>query len=178
MLEGKIRESNKKAYTKKLRSDGYLIANIYGKGFENINAYFNANDFIKFVKNKEDVYFDIKIDKKELKVVIREVQTHPVKNDILHVDLMLAQKDLISKYKVPVRTKGQAIGLKNKGLLLINQKRIKVKCKVEDLPKEFLIDVSELDVGNSVLVKDLIVPKNVLIDLEPRISVLSVIKAG
>ena len=52
MLEGIIRESTNKATTNALRNDGYLIANIYGKGFENINAAFKMNEYIRTVRNK------------------------------------------------------------------------------------------------------------------------------
>ena len=53
MLEGIIRDSMTKQATKTLRREGYLIANIYGKGLENISAAFKKNEFIKFLKNKE-----------------------------------------------------------------------------------------------------------------------------
>lgn len=52
MLEGILRDSIAKQSTKQLRRDGYLIANIYGKGLENINAAFKVNDFIRFMKKK------------------------------------------------------------------------------------------------------------------------------
>jgi len=54
MLEGIVRESIGKPATKAYRRDGYLIANIYGKGLENIHAAFKMNDFIRTVRNKED----------------------------------------------------------------------------------------------------------------------------
>jgi ribosomal protein L25 (general stress protein Ctc) len=61
MLEGIIRESTDKKATKALRKDGYLIANIYGKNKENINAAFKENEFIKSVRNKETLAFDVKV---------------------------------------------------------------------------------------------------------------------
>ena len=60
MLEGIVRDSMTKQASKTLRRDGYLIANIYGKGLENINAAFKKNDFIRAVKNKTEVTFDVK----------------------------------------------------------------------------------------------------------------------
>ena len=66
MLEGILRESIGKPATKALRRDGYLIANIYGKGLENINAAFKMNDFIRTVRNKESVAFPVSIAGKEM----------------------------------------------------------------------------------------------------------------
>ena len=102
MLEGIVRESIGKKGTKALRRDGYLIANIYGKGLENINASFKVNDFIRFMKQKKDIAFDVKVDGNIKKVVIQEYQSHPVTSNLLHVDLMIVQDDVRSTYKVPV----------------------------------------------------------------------------
>ena len=71
MLEGIVRESTSKKATKALRRDGYLIANIYGKGKENINAAFKVNEFIKYVRNKETLAFDVKVGDNTYKVVIQ-----------------------------------------------------------------------------------------------------------
>ena len=57
MLEGIVRDSIGKRASKSLKRDGYLIANIYAKGFENINAAFKVNDFIKAMRAKEDLPF-------------------------------------------------------------------------------------------------------------------------
>ena len=74
MLEGIIRESTSKATTKALRRDGYLIANIYGKGLENVNAAFKTGDFIKYMRNKDSLIFPVKVGDKEFKVVVQEYQ--------------------------------------------------------------------------------------------------------
>lgn len=177
MLEGKIRESISKAGAKALRNDGYLIANIYGKGQENIHCAFKANDFIKEVKQKNSLIFKVSIGGKTLEVVIQEYQKDPVSNDILHVDLLVAQKGILSKYKVPVKIKGSAKGLKNKGVLFVSTKRISVQCKAEDLINEYVLDVSDLDVGDSILVRDLPQVNGIKVLNRPDVAVVGVIKA-
>ncbi len=177
MLEGIIRESIDKKATKALRRDGYLIANIYGKGLENINAAFKDNEFIKAARKKETLIFDVKVGDKTLPVIIQEYQRDPVTNRILHVDLRVAQKGLEAKYLVPVKTTGSPIGLKNKGVLITSKKRLLVKAKAEDLPNAFVLDVSDLDVGNSILIRDIEVPANVTLMDADRVSVVGVIKA-
>ena len=177
MLEGIVRESITKQATKKLRRDGYLIANIYGKGVENINAAFKQNEFIKAVRSKEDLAFDVKVGKQTLKVVIQEYQKHPVKNTFLHVDLRIALPGVLSKYLVPVATIGTPKGLKDKGVLAHSKKRLCVKCKAEDLPKNFTLDVSDLAVGDTILVRDVKVNDKIQMMDEDRIAVVGVIKA-
>jgi large subunit ribosomal protein L25 len=176
MLEGIIRESIKKQDTKRYRRDGYLIANIYGKGAKNINCAFNKNEFIKAVKIKENLAFNVKVGDNECKVVIQEYQKDPVTSDLLHVDLMLAQDGIKTKFKIPVKTVGKAKAFKNSGLALFNKKRIAVECTPENLPNYFTIDITDLDTGDSVLVRDLEVPANVKILDADRIAVISMVK--
>jgi len=177
MLEGIIRESIGKKGTKALRRDGYLIANIYGKGLENVCAAFKSNEYIRTVKNKETISFPVKLDGKELNVVAQEYQVHPLSGDLVHVDLMVAQPGVVTKYMVPVIAEGEALGLKNKGLLYVAKNRLAVKAKVEDLPANITVDVTPLDLGDSVLIRDLEAPANTTFMDSERVAVLSIIKA-
>jgi large subunit ribosomal protein L25 len=177
MLEGIIRESTSKAANKKLRRDGYLIANIYGKGQENINAAFKTGDFIKYLRNKEHLVFPIKVGDKEVNVVVQEYQKDPITGELLHVDLLMAQEGVKSYYHVPIKVKGTPKGLKNKGVLIYHRRRIKVKAAPENLPDFFELDVTDLDVGDNILIRDIKMPEGVECYLNPSIPVVGVIKA-
>ena len=177
MLEGIVRDSIVKQSTKQLRRDGYLIANIYGKGIDNINAAFKTNDFIRFMRNKEEIAFDVKVGEKQLKVVVQEYQKDPITSDLLHVDLMVAQPGVRCTYKVPVTVTGTPKGLKNKGLFAYHRKRVPVKCTIENLPKSFHFEISNLDTGDNFLVRDIKMPEGVECFLDPRVPVVGVIKA-
>ena len=177
MLEGIIRESIGRKAAKELKRDGYLIANIYGKGQENINAAFKLNDFIKEVRKKEGLIFEVKVGGKTHSVVIDDYQKDPVTSELKHVDLKLALKGVQSKYMVPIRLKGIAVGLKNKGVLIQSKRRLKVKCAAENLPNFFELDVSALDVGDALMVRDISVPAGVAILEAERVAVVGVEKA-
>ena len=177
MLEGIIRDSMTKQATKTLRRDGYLIANIYGKGLENISAAFKRNEFIKFLRNKETLAFDVNLDGTIVKVVVQEYQKCPLTSELLHVDLMVAQPGVLTSYKIPVKTTGIAKGLKNKGLLMIHTKRVPVKCTYENLLNSITLDVTKLDTGDNILIRDLTLPADVTCFLDPRVPVVGIIKA-
>ncbi len=177
MLEGIIRDSMTKQATKTLRRDGYIIANIYGKGLENISAAFKKNVFIKYLKNKETLAFDINLSGTIVKVVVQEYQKCPLTSELLHVDLMVAQPGVLTSYKIPVKTTGIAKGLKNKGLLMIHTKRVPVKCTLENLPNSITLEVSELDTGDNILIRDLKLPETLTCYLDPRVPVVGIIKA-
>ncbi len=177
MLEGIIRESIGKKATKAYRRDGYLIANIYGKGLENINAAFKSNEFIKAVRKKETLVFDVKLGDKTIPVIIQDYQRDPVTEKLLHVDLRAVQEGVLSKYLIPVKASGTPKGLKDKGVLIYSKKRLLVKCKGEDIPNAFELDVSDLDVGDSILIRDIEAPANVTLMDADRVSIVGVIKA-
>ncbi|MDB2405375.1 50S ribosomal protein L25/general stress protein Ctc [Arcobacteraceae bacterium] len=177
MLQGILRDSIEKQPTKQLRRDGYLIANIYGKGMENVNAAFKLNDYIRFLKNKETVAFDVEVAGTTYKVVVQEYQKHPISSTLIHVDLMVAQPGVRTTYTVPVTTEGIPKGLKNKGLLAFHRNRVAVKCTIENLPESFHFNVTDLDVGGNYLVRDIELPAGVECYLDPRVPIVGVIKS-
>ena len=177
MLEGIIRESTGKKAVKALRRDGYLIANIYGKGVENINAAFKMNEYIRTVRNKETLAFPVSVDGQEMNVVVQSYESQAVTGNLLHVDLMVAQPGVVTTFNIPIVPVGEAIGLKNKGLVHAAKPRLTVKCTPENLPSAIEIDVTEMDTGDSKLVRDLPEIPNVTILDADRVALISIIKA-
>ncbi|MCK9472647.1 50S ribosomal protein L25/general stress protein Ctc [Sulfurimonas sp.] len=177
MLEGIIRESIGKKGTKALRRDGYLIANIYGKGLENIHAAFKENEYIRTVRNKDTLAFAVSVGGKKMNVVVQSYEAHPVTAKLLHVDLMVAQSGVVTHYHIPVVPQGDAIGLKNKGLIHVSKPRLRVKAAIENVPNAIFVDVAKMDVGDSKLLRDIAKIPNITFTDADRVSVLSVIKA-
>jgi len=177
MLEGIIRESIGKKGTNALRRDGYLIANIYGKGLENIHAAFKMNEYIRTVRNKDTLAFPVTVNSKEMNVVVQAYEAHPLTAKLLHVDLMVAQPGVVTHYNVPVVAQGEAVGLKNKGLVNISKPRLRVKAAIENVPSSINVDVTEMDVGDSKLIRDIAKIDNVTFTDADRVSLISIIKA-
>ena len=177
MLEGIVRKSIGKSEVKALRLDGYLIANVYGKGLENINAAFKMNEYIRTVRNKETLAFPVSIDGKEMNVVVQSYESQAVTGKLLHVDLMVAQPGVVTHYYVPVVPQGEALGLKNKGMVHVSKPRLRVKAAIENVPNSINIDVTPMDVGTSKLIRDLDTIDNVTYTDSDRVSVVTIIKA-
>jgi large subunit ribosomal protein L25 len=177
MLEGIVRESTGKKAVKALRRDGYLIANIYGKGVENVNAAFKENEYIRTVRNKDTLAFPVNVGGKEMNVVVQAYESHAVTGKLLHVDLMVAQPGVVTHYHVPVVPQGEAIGVKNKGMVYVAKPRLRVKAAIENVPNAINVDVTAMDVGDSKLIRDLDTVENITFTDADRVSVLSVIKA-
>ncbi len=177
MLEGIVRDSIGKSNAKKLRRDGYLIANIYANGVENVHCAFKHGEFVRTVRNKDSLAFPVKVADKEFNVVVQEYQLHPITGMIVHVDLRVAIPNSVSNYLVPVETVGVPKGIKNKGVLVITKRRLKVRGSIEDIPAKFTLDVSPLERDESILVRDIEVPANCKLMDRPHVSICGVIKA-
>ena len=176
MLEGIVRESIDKQSTKQLRRDGYLIANIYGKGFQNVNAAFKSNEFIRAMKNKETIAFDVKVADNTHNVVIKDYQSEPINGGLVHVDLMVATPGVRAQYFVPVTVTGTPKGLKNKGMFVYHKQRVPVKCTIENLPETFHFQIDDLDTGDNYLARDINLPNDVDCFLHPSVPIVGVIK--
>ena len=177
MLEGIVRESIGKRNAKQLKRDGYLIANIYAHGVENINAAFKRGEFVRTIRNKETLAFPVKVGDKEINVFIQEYQLHPVNGDVTHVDLRVAVPGQVTNFLVPVITHGTPVGLKNKGVLVLSKKRLKVRGTIEDMPVNFDLDVEPLERDESILIRDVEVPANCKMMDRDNVSVCGVIQA-
>ena len=177
MLEGIVRESIGKRTAKELRRDGYLTANLYANGVENIQAAFKRGEFARAVRNKESLAFPVKVGDNELNVVIQEYQLHPVHGEVLHVDLRVAVPGQVTNFLVPVTTYGTPVGLKNKGVLIMSKKRLKVRGAIEDMPAKFDLNVEPLNRDDSILIRDVEVPANCRLMDRADVAICGVIKA-
>jgi large subunit ribosomal protein L25 len=177
MLEGIVRESIGKTTAKKLRRDGYLTANLYANGVENIQAAFKRGEFVRAVRNKENLAFPVKVGDTEMNVVIQEYQLHPIHGEVVHVDLRVAVPGQVTDFLVPVVTHGTPVGLKNKGVLVISKKRVKVRGTIEDVPAKFDLNVEPLQRDDSILVRDVEVPANCRMMDRPDVAICGVIKS-
>ncbi|WP_205426452.1 50S ribosomal protein L25/general stress protein Ctc [Helicobacter suis] len=177
MLEGEIRGELSKSERKAVRKQGMLLANLYGRETPNVYATFKINDFIRFVKHKPNLDFTVKIGQNAYNVVIQSYQKDPISNTLMHVDLMVLYKGVKSKFYIPVKTHGVAVGIKNKGILMLSKHRIHVECTPENLISEIDLDVSNLDVGDAILMRDLKIPASVKVLENPNNAVVGVIKA-
>lgn len=148
---------------KKLRQQGILPANLYGKKIKSQALKINLKDFLQvFNEAGETSIVELTVDK-EIKpnpVLIHNLQFDPVSDEPLHVDFY--RVDLTQKVQVniPIELKGEAPGVAKGGVLVQSMDEVEVEALPTDLPDKFEVDISKLEeIGQSVDVKDLIVDK-------------------
>jgi large subunit ribosomal protein L25 len=107
--------------------------------------------------------------------ILLDVQHHPIKDYIIHIDLHEIAQDEILHAEVPVTSIGEPLGVKTGGGLLETMLRtIRVACLPRDLPELITVDVSNLQIGHSVHVRELILPQGVTVSNPPELPVFSV----
>lgn len=159
------RKETGKEKVKKLRNQGQLIANLYIKGEESISLLMNYNDLHKHLfmgKGKNNI-FTFEIGKKSYDAIPYEIQLHPISKQLVHVDFKCVKENEKVKVKVPVHLKGVALGIKKGGSLDQKIHSVAIKVLPNEIPLHIEVDVTKLDVGAELTVKDLPLPKSAVI---------------
>lgn len=162
----------------RLRREGKLPAVIYGPKSDPISITLDRNDFGKvFFKVGEHTVINIDIDgdPDKKKVLIRNYQIDPVKKYLTHIDFLMVAEDRKVKTNIPIRIVGNAKGVKVGGVLEQFMNYIKVKAFPQDLPHVYEVDVTGLDVLDSIKVKELNVKDGVEILNAPDQSIVGVV---
>lgn len=161
-----VRSTEGKGASRRLRHAGKVPAIIYGSEKEAVSVTFEGN-FVKKALVDIDVYntvltVDVKGGSKE-KVIIKDMQRHPARADVMHLDLQrVTDKSRVTK-RVPIKFTGaaKAPGVKLGGLMTFFQKTVEIRCAAKDLPKAIEIDVSTMEAGANLRLSDLQLPKGV-----------------
>jgi large subunit ribosomal protein L25 len=107
--------------------------------------------------------------------LLLDVQHHPIKDYVIHIDLHEIAQDEILHAEVPVASVGEPAGVKNGGGLLETMLRyVRVACLPRDLPELITVDVTSLEIGHSVHVRELVLPQGVTVSNPPELPVFSV----
>ena len=146
-------EYGKKA-TKSVRREGMIPCVLYGAG-ENVAFSIDEKAVKLLIYTPNSYIVEIDIDGKVEKAVLREVQFHPIREQILHIDFYRVQEDKPVSIAIPVRLTGNAEGVKVGGKLALSARKLVVKGMLENLPDELIIDVTPLKVGQTIFVGDL-----------------------
>ena len=162
---------------KHLRSRGVIPDVIYGHKDQPANLEINNREIVAILKHAigENILIELDIDGTSKLSLIQEVQHHPVRGDILHVDFLEVAMDELLHTEVPVEPFGEADGVKNYGGLLEHSLRsLAIECLPKDLPEIIRVDVSALGLNQSIHVRDLVLPAGVKATTDADLTVFIV----
>lgn len=155
------RTASRRGGVKKLRAGGRVPAVIYGRNAKPQNLELDETEFRNVIHHaaSENVLLDltVKDDSRGKRLaLVQEVQHHPLKRNVLHVDLHeVAENEMVTIF-VPVESTGEAVGVKTGGGVLEHVLfKLKVRALPKDLPEQILVDVSSLEIGKSIHVGEI-----------------------
>lgn len=177
-LTAQPREERGKNAMRRLRSQGLVPAVLYGHGDETQTLAIRAQELDKLLAtiSVENTIIDLDIEgSKSTQTLIREVQHHPARKVVLHVDFLQIHAGEKIHLEVPVRLHGSPIGVRdNGGILQEVLRELHVECLPRDIPEAIDVEIGDLDVGDVVHVSDITVP-NVKILNDPDIVLVTIV---
>jgi len=151
-----VREITTKGAVNQLRKEEKVPGVLYSKEMEPIN--FSVPELVlnPVVYTTQMRMIDLKIgNNKKVKSILKDVQFDPVTDRIIHVDFLAITVGQVIQVQVPINFVGQSVGVKEGGRLLHNLHKFDVECLPKHIPQNLEVDITELNVGQSILVKDL-----------------------
>lgn len=153
-LTAVVRNDFGKAAAKAVRRQGMIPCSLCGNG-ETVSFSVDTKAVKPLIYTPNSYIVEIDFDGKVEKAVMREVQFHPVREEILHIDFYRVAEGKPVAITVPVRLTGNAEGVKVGGKLALSARKLTVSGMLDKLPDEIVVDVTPLGVGKTIFVGDL-----------------------
>ena len=166
VLQAQKREATGKNKVNKLRNEELIPAVVYAKNQENVNVQFTARDFEKVLRQAgTSTIITLDIDGEGKDVLIKDFQSHPYKNQFLHVDFQAIDQNETIRVTVPVVLVGRDDLKAEAGVLVQNLETVEVECLPKYIPQTADVDVTDLEIGENKTVADLDIFSNENIDV-------------
>ena len=153
-ISAKLRNGTGKTDSKALRNQGNVPCVLYG-GEKQVCFYAHENDFRNLVYTPDVFIVELDIEGEKFRVVMQDLQFHPVTDKLLHLDFLQIFDDKEITMTIPVHLEGMSIGIRNGGVLSFRRRKIITRAIPGNLPDYIEINIADLDIGHSVFIKDL-----------------------
>jgi large subunit ribosomal protein L25 len=176
-INAEKREEYGKNASRRIRREGKIPAVLYGAKTDAVPLTIKKEDIIQILKSDsgENTLFKVIIGKKGMPAMIKDLQTDPVRDEILHVDLIHIAMDREIKVSVPIDLIGEAIGVKSEGGFVDQMLReLEIECLPNDIPEQVEVDITDLHMQQSLKVNDITLPSGIKMISDPE-SVIVVI---
>ena len=180
-LKTSIRKEVGKGYARELRRKGMIPAVFYGPKIESILLSVNIKELQNTYKGKgvERVVYNLQIENgssENKNAMIKELQRNPLTGQLYHADFYEIDMNQKIKTMVPVKTVGKSIGVEIGGIVQIVRRTLEVECLPMDIPDYIEIDISELDMGNSIHIEDVSVDEKLILPHDVNFTIITVVQ--
>ena len=156
-LDAQIRDTSGKGAARSLRRTGKVPAVLYGRNEEVLSLHIDGYAFQSLVRSygaNALINLDVTGNGEET-VIIKDLQHHPVKRNILHADFQRVSLDEKITTLVNIEIVGSAVGVRDGGILTLVRRQLNVSCLPLDMPESIQVNVNDLNIGQSIQVSDL-----------------------
>jgi large subunit ribosomal protein L25 len=162
--------------SRRLRRSGRVPAVVYGGGSEALSISVDRGELRRALSTGagQNALITLTVDGRKMITVVRELQRHPVRREVTHVDFLTVDPSAPIEVEVPVRLTGEAKQVTSNGGL--TEQRIsvlKVKVRPDSIPDVIEVDISDMTLDRSILVKDLVLPDGVEATSNPQQAVVT-----
>ena len=181
ILKATKRTSASAGQVNKLRSEGFIPAVLYGGKKNNLNISLKKLHLLDLIRTETFMsrVFDLDIDGNPEKVLPREIAYDPVSDEPIHIDFIRIIEDSVLNIEIPVRfiNSDKSPGLKKGGVLNVVRRKVKLKCPVENIPNEIIVDLNNTEINTSFKISSVKLPKNVVPTIADRDFVIATVVA-
>jgi len=168
-----IRKEHGTSAARRTRLQNKVPAVVYHSGLEAIPLSVDKTSLNKALRTGQMI-FEVNVEDKNQFVLVKEIQYHPVTDEIIHIDFQKVKEDEKISLEVAVRSSGEAQGVKLGGLLVQMLNSVTIKCKPAEIPEFLEIDVTDMEMNTNLFVKDITLPTDVEMLTAEDIAVVSV----
>tara|TARA_Y200000002_G_scaffold366099_1_gene356702 strand:+ start:948 stop:1640 length:693 start_codon:yes stop_codon:yes gene_type:complete len=168
-----IRKEHGTSAARRTRLQNKVPAVVYHAGVEAIPLSVDKISLNKALRTGQMI-FEVNVEDKDQFVLVKEIQYHPVTDEIIHVDFQKVKEDEKISLEVAVRSSGESQGVKLGGLLVQMLNSVTIKCRPAEIPEFLEIDVTNMEMNTNLFVKDIILPEDVEMLTADDIAVVSV----
>ena len=168
-----IRKEQGTSAARRTRLQNKVPAVVYHSGVEATPLSVDKISLNKALRTGQMI-FEVNVEDKDQFVLVKEIQYHPVTDEIIHIDFQKVKEDEKISLEVAVRSSGEAQGVKLGGLLVQMLNSVTIKCKPAEIPEFLEIDVTDMEMNTNLFVKDITLPTDVEMLTAEDIAVVSV----
>ncbi len=164
-----------KGEVKRLRKEGFVPGILYGNNVANLNLTFSEKELRKIALGSGQIIKVAVVGEGEHNVLIRDYQKHPITKEVIHLDLFEVSMTEKLTTVTAIVISGEAKGVGQGGILQLGAREVDIECLPVDIPESIVVDISGLDLGETVKVGDLAVPSGVTILSDPEQIIVSIV---
>jgi len=177
-LQAEVRDSRGKGPARRLRAEGKVPGVFYGPGIEPTPLTLSPKELTKALRGERgrNVVFKLSVHGEPELAMVKDLTTDPVTQELIHIDLYRVFEDKELHVDVPFHTQGRAAGVVQGGVLNVTRRTLPLRTTPANIPISIDVDVTHLNLRDSIAVEDVKLPPGVVCTLKPKLTLAIILE--